>query len=71
MEFPNFSHVFPIITTASRNELQINRGCLNIQSAMSIIDSLLIFQRFSIQYSATYRVRNCNTIMHSYGNTAL
>ena len=47
------------------------RGRLNIQLAMLhvIIDSLLIFQHFSIQtkqYSAneTYIVRNCNTTMH-------
>ena len=40
---------------------------------MLIIDSLLIFQHFSIQYSAnlTYLIRNCNTIMHSYDNTVI
>ena len=49
------------------------RGRLNIQIAMLIIDSLLIFQHFSIQYTAnyTYLVKNCNRIMHSYDNAVL
>ena len=40
------------------------QGRLNVQHAMLIIDSLLIFQHFSIQYSEakTFLVRNCSTV---------
>ena len=51
-------------------------GRLNIRFAMLIIDSLVIFQHFSMysMYNSanyTYLVKNSNTIMHSYDNTVL
>ena len=66
-----------IINSNSEGKRKLNsssyRGQLNIQFAVLITDSLLIFQHFSIQYSAdlTYLVRNCNTIIHSYHITVI